>query len=154
MRTFVWRREGRFPILILRLQGRVIGVRHLQQVRVCFHESPYFLMIKNIEDLVVDETDLFHLDRWPAKRPWPVAACIKVVSSFVFIHLIIFLCCVEATAKKALVVPHCGNLFQHCCHLPTFSNYFHFFLNFSFCPREREGRVRKLDCDSFLVCLE
>ena len=53
------------------------------------------------------------------KSMWPVAACIRVASSFVLIHLIIFLCCVMGTTKNALAFPHCGIALHDCCHLSS-----------------------------------
>ncbi len=71
----------------------------------------------SLQSLQVDGRDSLHLGRCPAKRPWPVAAWVRVVSSFVLIPLVNFLCCVVGTAKNVLAVQHCGIVCHHCCHL-------------------------------------
>ncbi len=40
--------EGGPSLSVLGLSWRVIGVRLLQPFRVCIHESPYFLMLKEV----------------------------------------------------------------------------------------------------------
>ncbi len=82
---------------------------------------------------------------------WPIAASIRVVSSFKFINLITFLCCVMGTTEKALV--HGGPELWDCFPplLPLmFSNWSYIFPDFPFYPQK--GREQILDGISFFFC--
>ncbi len=57
------------------------------------------------QNLQVDGNDPHHLYRWPSKTMWPVVAYMRVVNSFILIHLIILFWCVMGVAWFCIVEP-------------------------------------------------
>ncbi len=99
------------------------------------------------QNLQVNGIDSLHLDRCPAKRSWLAAACIRVVRSFVLIHLVFFLCCVVGKTKKALADPHLVIIFHHCCHLCSTNN----FISFLISPSVRKAGYSSWTATAFFL---
>ncbi len=105
-----------------------LGAGHSSQIRsdVSF-ASP--------QNLQVDGRDPHHLYRWPSKTMWPVVAYMRVVISFILIHLIILFWCVMGVAWFCIVEP--------CSTIAVFFVQQFFSSDFPFSPLE--GRMQKLN---------